>query len=214
MGEVGCLRDGNFQNLEVGGVGTITSLTVSNVNVVPDLSVVKQSGNTGAEDLVKNSLYIMTVASSSAAANVWTLPALASTDAGAIIEVYCPIDAGNGTNKLIISVHADDADVTSMYGTILLYQPAIATVASATAAIGASTQSALISVDKTPGTPGADTITLDGGGSNSGQDKPGAAGTRLRFTNRNKQIWWVEGVIVLDGGQINTVSNSLGALFG
>ena len=161
MAENGCLKDGNFQNLE-GVNGRMTSLSVSNVNVVANLNVVLQSANTSIT-LVQNSLYIVNAVAASGA-DVWTLPKLADTDAGAIIEIFCAVEPGDGSNKLTIRVDGVDNidDGKGMYGQLALVQDlaGCTTVTGATGSTGTALQSALITVQSAAAGAGTEKVPM------------------------------------------------------
>ena len=208
MAEVGCLKDGAFQNMEVSGTSNISTLNVSNVTVVPDLTVNTMDSEADATTdlvLVKNTFNIVTNSRTTGSANTYTLPTLAASGSGAIVEIYCAVPAGDADGTVIIA-----AEGAKIYGSVVMAQFQAATVATAdtTGLITAQTSIADIAsgaVHATVHTGPATNITLQGIGAN----KPGGAGTRLRFTNRNGQFWWLEGVATI-ASAVNTFATAGG----
>ena len=108
MAESGCLKDGNFQNLEA-TTSNITNLKVGGANVIADLDVViidphagthAASGTEAAAtfSLTANSLNILSKISTTASPCVLDLPSLTATSAGTIVQVLLATNQGGTTH--------------------------------------------------------------------------------------------------------------------
>jgi len=92
MGEVGCLKDGNFQNLQVEGTTLLNDQPTSALAPESSFATAAYTALTGAGALVKNSFNTVDAGGNIAL----TLPAQASSVKGDFIHILLIDEPGNG----------------------------------------------------------------------------------------------------------------------
>ena len=200
MAEVGCLKDGHFQNLEV------NKLLVNNKDIRSrsTTSVVVAGGADLAITAVKNTLYIIDDAAGGE--RVLTLPALSSVNLGDFVSVHVSVALDDNDESYNITCSGTD----KIYGNVTVGNAIAGSAAVANGAGLLNNVSHINVFDKAMvalsgdqdnegvGTIGS-TITLtaiEGSGTGSGPTTGAAAG-----------IWWISGNLV------TADPNSTGAAF-
>ena len=197
MAEVGCLKDGNFQNLEVSS----TLMQGGNVLKVAGYQLITTTGageTTAGSDLTPNGIHFLAVdAAGDVAANneTITLPAAGTGLNIGDFFTFVVVRASTHATGFTITTAADDKIVGVCE---LRSVAAAAIVADATARGGAST-AATNNLDLVGdiSAAGVDKIVLDGG---SGTDDAGAAGTQITLTyvgnpDGTNAMYYVSGTI-------------------
>lgn len=197
MAEVGCLKDGNFQNLEVSS----TLMQGGNVLKVAGYQLISTTGTgetTDAPDLTPNGIHFLAVdAAAAVAANneTITLPAAGTGLNIGDFFTFVVVRASTHTTGFTITTAANDKIV----GVCELRSVAnVAIVADATARGGASTAvTNNLDLVGDISAAGVDSIVLDGG---SGENVAGAAGTQITLTyvgnpDGTNAMYYVSGTI-------------------
>ena len=197
MAEVGCLKDGNFQNLEVSS----TLMQGGNVLKVAGYQLITTTGageTTAGSDLTPNGIHFLAVdAAGDVAANneTITLPAAGTGLNIGDFFTFVVVRASTHATGFTITTAADDKIVGVCE---LRSVAAAAIVADATARGGAST-AATNNLDLVGdiSAAGVNKIVLDGG---SGTDVAGAAGTQITLTyvgnpDGTNAMYYVSGTI-------------------
>ena len=197
MAEVGCLKDGNFQNLEVSS----TLMQGGNVLKVAGYQLITTTGageTTAGSDLTPNGIHFLAVdAAGDVAANneTITLPAAGTGLNIGDFFTFVVVRASTHATGFTIITAADDKIVGVCE---LRSVAAAAIVADATARGGASTAvTNNLDLVGDISAAGVNKIVLDGG---SGTDVAGAAGTQITLTSvRNPDgtnaMYYVSGTI-------------------
>jgi len=197
MAEVGCLKDGNFQNLEVSS----TLMQGGNVLKVAGYQLITTTGageTTAGSDLTPNGIHFLAVdAAGDVAANneTITLPAAGTGLNIGDFFTFVVVRASTHATGFTITTAADDKIVGVCE---LRSVAAAAIVADATARGGASTAvTNNLDLVGDISAAGVDKIVLDGG---SGTDVAGAAGTQITLTyvgnpDGTNAMYYVSGTI-------------------
>jgi len=215
MGEVGCLKDGNFQNLEATDVN-VTNLTLTGTfNSNLDTVIIDPHAGTHAASATEaaataslgaNTLNILSKISTTDNPCVLELPSITGCAAGTVVQVLLATNQGVLANRT--EIRSKVGETLKLFGVITLRQNPVATDAAGDTARGAqdmtivvgSGQSAIARV-------GATRINLDGGANERTVDCAGHRGGQLQFVNRNKEYWWVTGSLMLGNACVNTLVN-------
>lgn len=197
MAEVGCLKDGNFQNLEVSS----TLMQGGNVLKVAGYQLITTTGageTTAGSDLTPNGIHFLAVdAAGDVAANneTITLPAAGTGLNIGDFFTFVVVRASTHATGFTITTAADDKIVGVCE---LRSVAAAAIVADATARGGASTAvTNNLDLVGDISAAGVNKIVLDGG---SGTDVAGAAGTQITLTyvgnpDGTNAMYYVSGTI-------------------
>ena len=197
MAEVGCLKDGNFQNLEVSS----TLMQGGNVLKVAGYQLITTTGageTTAGSDLTPNGIHFLAVdAAGDVAANneTITLPAAGTGLNIGDFFTFVVVRASTHATGFTITTAADDKIVGVCE---LRSVAAAAIVADATARGGASTAvTNILDLVGDISAAGVNKIVLDGG---SGTDVAGAAGTQITLTyvgnpDGTNAMYYVSGTI-------------------
>ena len=197
MAEVGCLKDGNFQNLEVSS----TLMQCGNVLKVAGYQLITTTGageTTAGSDLTPNGIHFLAVdAAGDVAANneTITLPAAGTGLNIGDFFTFVVVRASTHATGFTITTAADDKIVGVCE---LRSVAAAAIVADATARGGASTAvTNNLDLVGDISAAGVNKIVLDGG---SGTDVAGAAGTQITLTyvgnpDGTNAMYYVSGTI-------------------
>ena len=197
MAEVGCLKDGNFQNLEVSS----TLMQGGNVLKVAGYQLITTTGageTTAGSDLTPNGIHFLAVdAAGDVAANNETITFPAAGTGLNIGDFYTfvVVRASTHATGFTITTAADDKIVGVCE---LRSVAAAAIVADATARGGASTAvTNNLDLVGDISAAGVNKIVLDGG---SGTDVAGAAGTQITLTyvgnpDGTNAMYYVSGTI-------------------
>ena len=183
MAEVGCLKDGHFQNLESSSIMLGTASLVAPVETTG--KIVFDSSASGAVTMTAathaNSIYFLGKTPSGARAI--TLPALSTMNAGDKIVFIVVEESGTGSNIVTISEKASD-DTNKIIGTVTVVTGGAADANSkltdliATSGDGVGVTNVLLSADT------------------SGDDA-GSQGTNLVFTcvGSTTKYWLISGIV-------------------
>ena len=208
MGEVGCLKDGNFQNLEAEEVA-VTNLTISgrlNTNLTTHvLSVDGVDGvtaitpTTAASDtgqtFLPNTLNIFDVTRSSTDVYGFQLPTLASTSPGDVIRVIVTALTGTNGAEAIYNINVKGSE--KILGSLLaVYSDPVAFVATdgTLADFRGENQSVLVHAAASVAG-GAGKVVF-----RPKQHGGGQIGTDITFVNRNGAYWEIGGRFVMTVG--------------
>ena len=212
MAEVGCLKDGNFQNLEVSS----TLMQGGNVLKVAGYQLITTTGageTTAGSDLTPNGIHFLAVdAAGDVAANneTITLPAAGTGLNIGDFFTFVVVRASTHATGFTITTAADDKIVGVCE---LRSVAAAAIVADATARGGASRAvTNILDLVGDISAAGVNKIVLDGG---SGTDVAGAAGTQITLTyvgnpDGTNAMYYVSGTITSidpNGTAATTFSN-------
>ena len=177
MGEIGCLKDANFQNL-----GT-TKLLVDDLDIrnrLPDNVIFLANANV---DLTKNTLNITNIAADGD--HVLTLPALSTLENGDFITLYIGVLMGTNDHEYQVTCK-DGSD--KIYGNVTLGN-ALAPGAAEVGGAGLTNNVQNIEI--------VNKAALKLGGNNS-SNAAGAEGSLITLTviKGTTDIWWASGNLV------------------
>lgn len=228
---MGCLKDGNFQNLEASDVNisnlTLTGTFNSNLDVVlidptdttayPETRLAGASTNNPQGFLAANTLNVINKFNNLTNPFVLQLPSITGCAAGTVVQVLLAAGQGVQGNRTEIR----SLEVEKLFGVITLRQNIKVTTADGTTISSGDGTVPNFQQDMTivvgsgneadaTGRTGATRINLIGGLAASSQAVPNAAGHRggqLQFVNRNNKYWWVTGSLMLGNDATNTLSS-------
>ena len=223
MGEVGCLKDGNFQNLEATDVN-VTNLTISgrlNTNLTTHfLSVDGVDGVTAitattaatatGQTFLPNTLNVFDITRTATDVLGFQLPLLSSTSPGDVIRVLVTKITGTNTSAAIYHINVKGTD--KILGSVMArYEDPVAFLATdgTLANFRGKDQSALV-YPSTVAVAGAGQIIFQTGVIHKGG---GQVGTDITLVNRNGAFWEVGGRVIMGVGNFAHQPVSSGTIF-
>ena len=222
MSEVGCLKDGNFQNLEATDVN-VTNLTISgrlNTNLTTHfLSVDGVDGVTAitattaatatGQTFLPNTLNVFDITRTATDVLGFQLPLLSSTSPGDVIRVIVTKITGTDTSAAIYHINVKGTD--KILGSVMArYEDPVAFLATdgTLANFRGKDQSALV-YPSTVAVAGAGQIIFRTGVENFG----GQVGTDITLVNRNGAFWEIGGRFIMGVGAFAHQPTTAGAIF-
>ena len=223
MGEIGCLKDGNFQNLEGEDV-FIKNLTISgrlNTNLTTHfLSVDGVDGVTAitattaatptGQTFLPNTLNVFDITRTAADVLGFQLPLLSTTSPGDVIRVLVTKITGTDTSAAIYHINVKGTD--KILGNVVArYEdpaPFVATGGTLGTFRGAD-QSVLV-YPSTVATAGASQIIFQTGVIHKGG---GQVGTDITLVNRNGAFWEIGGRYIMGVGEFAHQPVTSGTIF-
>jgi hypothetical protein len=225
MGEVGCLKDGNFQNLEATDVN-VTNLTISgrlNTNLTTHYlsvdgvdGVTAITGTTAAtptgQTFLPNTLNIFDVTRTATDVYGFQLPTLASTSPGDVIRVLVTKITGGTPATSIYHINVSSLTDKILGSVVARYEDPTAFVANVTGTLAdfrGKDQSCLV-YPSTVATAGAGQIIFQTGVIHKGG---GQVGTDITLVNRNGAFWEIGGRVIMGVGDFAHQPVTSGTIF-